>query len=163
MTSGSFEREPKELVEAPFKMEDISPETLDRLKRTSLEPDYLVTRPHGGFFPNYGFVELSTDKVAEEALKPKLAGPEMLDILAGGDEPWGDVDAIIDLGVSGGGQKDQTDAPDQYELRSSYLVKSDMSAADVIAALERVRQLHDTTAVREGLRLNIDLTPPTEE
>ena len=98
-----------------------------------VNPTYSGTKPFRGF----GFVEFTTEEEMREPLKPQLSGPIMLDILDTDDQPWGDTDVTIDLGVLDGGQEGQSDMPNDYEL-NPYLVKSDMTAADVAAAIEKI-------------------------
>lgn len=137
---------------------------------TTREPDpraYEVNSANSGTKPfrGFGFVEFMTEEDVEtlrQELKPVLAGPIMLDILAPEDQQWGDIDRAIDLGVLDGGKEDQSDTPNDYEL-NPCLVKSDVSAADVAAAIKRiVHPPYDATAVQEGLRIEIDILPPTD-
>lgn len=66
MTTGNFEHKPKELLEVPFSVEDINPETLERLKHIpiGLDPVSFGVTSTGG----YGFVEFTNDSEVRDAL-----------------------------------------------------------------------------------------------
>lgn len=125
-------------------------------------------RPH---FKGFGFVEFMTEQDEEvlrrelKELKPVIAGHDTIKLLTAADQPWGDADVVTgDLGVHEASQDDQSDTSYDAELTTSYLVKGGMSASDIATAIERsIHWPYDATAVREGLKLNIDLTASADE
>ncbi len=77
-------------------------------------------------------INLVTEEVVEalrREMKPVFAGPEMLGILRAGEESWGE-DTVVQLPL---------EDSDKIEMgEEEHLVKSDMSPADVAAAIEKV-------------------------
>ena len=123
MTTGNYEREPKELPEDSFSLDDMSPEMLETLKRTPILLDgaLIVTGRPG----NYGFVELTSDAEWQETLGgPRFAGPDLLDVL----EPR-------EWGVAGEVTIELPEQTLEADPDTEYVVASEVTPGDVVDML----------------------------